>query len=282
MEQSKFLKTLREMKVFPDIKKPARISQLDLLFQKEVMSDNGIADKYVNYVGFCRLLQDVALIRYPPPVANQAIENGSVDGRSKGGDATFFKTDVACLPSIASLMQNSLLTYGPASILVHCAGINMPGGVLSLSEKEWDLTIKTNLTSTFYLTKEIFPQMRKISYGSIVLMSSVQGLAGFVESSAYAASKGGIISLTRQLARDFAGDRIRVNCISPGVIKTEIFDNIEGRDSMFAAVSDYTPLGHLGDPLDVAYACLYLGSDESSYITGVNLAVDGGMTMRSV
>lgn len=86
VEQSKFLKMLREMKVFPDIKKPARISQLDLLFQKEVMSDNGIADKYVNYVGFCRLLQDVALIRFPPPVANQAIENGSVDGRSKGGD----------------------------------------------------------------------------------------------------------------------------------------------------------------------------------------------------
>jgi NAD(P)-dependent dehydrogenase (short-subunit alcohol dehydrogenase family) len=202
--------------------------------------------------------------------------------RKKGGNATFFKTDVASLSSVASLLQNSDLTYGSASILVHCAGVNMPGGVMSLSEKEWDLTIRTNLTSTFYLTKEVVPQMRKMSYGSIVLISSVQGLAGFLESSAYAASKGGVISLTRQLARDFAGDKIRVNCISPGVIKTEIFDHIEGRDSMFAAVSDYTPLGHLGDPLDVAYACLYLASDESSYITGVNLPVDGGMTMRSV
>jgi NAD(P)-dependent dehydrogenase (short-subunit alcohol dehydrogenase family) len=202
--------------------------------------------------------------------------------RSKGGDATFFKTDVASLQSVVSLMRSSELAYGPASILVHCAGINMPGGVLSLSEKEWDLTFQTNLTSAFYLTKGVIPQMRKISYGSIVLMSSVQGIAGFLESSAYAASKGGVISLTRQLARDFAGDRIRVNCISPGVIKTEIFDHLEGRDSMFAAVSDYTPLGHLGDPLDVAYACLYLASDESSYITGINLAVDGGVTMRSV
>jgi NAD(P)-dependent dehydrogenase (short-subunit alcohol dehydrogenase family) len=209
-------------------------------------------------------------------------KQAEVEIRKRGGKATFFKTDVVSLPSVASLMQNSDITYGSASILVHCAGINMPGGVLSLSEQEWDLTIQTNLTSTFYLTKEVIPQMRKISYGSIVLMSSVQGLAGFLESSAYAASKGGVISLTRQLARDFAGDRIRVNCISPGVIKTEIFDHIEGRESMFAAVSNYTPLGHLGDPLDVAYACLYLASDESSYITGVNLAVDGGMTMRSV
>jgi NAD(P)-dependent dehydrogenase (short-subunit alcohol dehydrogenase family) len=202
--------------------------------------------------------------------------------RKKGGNATFFKTDVASLPSVASLLQNSDITYGSASILVHCAGINITGGVLSLSEQEWDSSIRTNLTSTFYLAKEVVPQMRKISYGSIVLMSSVQGLAGFMESSAYAASKGGVISLTRQLARDFAGDKIRVNCISPGVIKTEIFDHIAGRDSMFATVSDYTPLGHVGDPLDIAYACLYLASDESSYITGVNLAVDGGMTMRSV
>jgi len=202
--------------------------------------------------------------------------------RKKGGTATFFKTDVVSLPSIASLLQNSDITYGSASILVHCAGINMPGGVLSLSEKEWDLTIQTNLTSAFYLTKEVIPQMRKMSYGSIVLMSSVQGVAGFMQSSAYAASKGGVISLTRQLARDFAGDKIRVNCISPGVIKTEIFDRLEGRDSMFATVSDYTPLGHVGDPLDVAYACLYLASDESSYITGINLVVDGGITMRAV
>jgi NAD(P)-dependent dehydrogenase (short-subunit alcohol dehydrogenase family) len=209
-------------------------------------------------------------------------KQAEIEIRSKGGDATFFKTDVASMPSVASLMQNSELTYGPASILVHCAGINMCGGVLSLSEKEWDLTIQTNLTSTFYLTKEVMPQMRKISYGSIVLMSSVQGLSGFMQSSAYAASKGGVISLTRQLARDFAGDKIRVNCISPGVIKTEIFDHVKNRDNMFAAVSDYTPLGHVGDPIDVAYACLYLASDESSYITGVNLAVDGGMTMRSV
>jgi len=209
-------------------------------------------------------------------------KQAEVEIRKKGGKATFFKTDVVSLPSVTSLIRNSEITYGNASILVHCAGINMPGGVLSLSEQEWDLTIQTNLTSTFYLTKEVIPQMRKISYGSIVLLSSVQGLAGFLESSAYAASKGGVISLTRQLARDFAGDRIRVNCISPGVIKTEIFDHIEGRGSMFASVSNYTPLGHVGDPIDVAYACLYLASDESSYITGVNLAVDGGMTMRSV
>jgi NAD(P)-dependent dehydrogenase (short-subunit alcohol dehydrogenase family) len=209
-------------------------------------------------------------------------KQAEVEIRKKGGKATFFKTDVVSLPSVASLMQNSVLTYGNASILVHCAGINIPGGVLSLSEKEWDLTIQTNLTSTFYLTKEVIPQMRKISYGSIVLMSSVQGLAGFLESSAYAASKGGVISLTRQLARDFASDKIRVNCISPGVVKTEIFDHVEDRDSMFAAISNYTPLGYVGDPLDVAYACLYLACDESSYITGINLPVDGGMTMRSV
>jgi short-subunit dehydrogenase len=209
-------------------------------------------------------------------------KQAEIEIRGKGGDGTFFKTDVASLESVTSLIRNSEITYGPASILVHCAGINMCGGVLSLSGKEWDLTIQTNLTSAFYLTKEVMTQMRKMSYGSIVLMSSVQGVAGFMQSSAYAASKGGVISLTRQLARDFAGDKIRVNCISPGVIKTEIFDHLEGRDSMFATVSDYTPLGHVGDPLDIANACLYLASDESSYVTGINLIVDGGMTMRSV
>jgi len=202
--------------------------------------------------------------------------------RKKGGNAAFFKTDVASHTSVACLMRNSKAKYGPTSILVHCAGINMCGGVLSLRPKEWDLAIQTNLTSAFYLTKEVIPQMQKISYGSIVLMASVQGLSGFVESSAYAASKGGVISLTRQLARDFADYKIRVNCISPGLIKTEIFDHIEGRDSMFAAASDYTPLGHVGNPIDIAYACLYLACDESSFVTGINLTVDGGMTGRSV
>jgi NAD(P)-dependent dehydrogenase (short-subunit alcohol dehydrogenase family) len=158
----------------------------------------------------------------------------------------------------------------------------MEGNILNLDQAKWSKTIETNLTSAFYLTKYVVPQMQELNKGSIVLMSSVQGISGFYNSTAYAASKGGIISMTRQLARDLATNKIRCNCISPGVIETEIFESIHNRDEMFQIVAEYTPLGHIGKPKDIANACLFLASDESEFITGINLIIDGGMSMRGV
>ena len=146
--------------------------------------------------------------------------------KKEGGAAIFTHIDVTSEESVKEATLRSKSFFGNASILVHSAGINMEGNVLSLNNEKWSKTIDTNLTSAFYLTKYVIPQMEEINKGSIVLLSSVQGISGFYNSTAYAASKGGIISMTRQLARDFAANKIRVNCISPGVIQTEIFDTI--------------------------------------------------------
>ena len=126
--------------------------------------------------------------------------------------------------------------------------------------------------------------MIKKGGGAIVNTSSVQGLRGFYNSAGYAASKGGILALTRQTAREYAGLGIRINSISPGIIYTPIFgkalEKPTDREALFDGWEEQMPVGFFGLPEDVAFATIYLASDEASYLTGINLVVDGGLSIR--
>jgi NAD(P)-dependent dehydrogenase (short-subunit alcohol dehydrogenase family) len=199
-----------------------------------------------------------------------------------GGSGNFLLTDVTSDAAIQDMVSRTLSLHARVDILVNNAGINIEGGVLTLSPEKWQQALEMNLTSVYRCCRFIVPKIISAGGGSIINMASVQGVAGFLDSSGYAAAKGGLISLTRQLARQFADKRVRVNSISPGVVLTPIFDHAKHREIMFAIVSNHTPLGHIGVPEDIAFACLFLASEESSYITGHNLVVDGGMTMRGV
>ncbi len=198
------------------------------------------------------------------------------------GLAIFVQVDVTEDNSVQEMVARLTDSYNRVDILVNNAGANVVGGVLSLPLDRWEKGVELNLTSVYRCCQFVVPEIIKAGGGSVIIMASVQGIAGFWESSAYAAAKGGLISLTRQLACDLANQRVRVNSISPGVILTPIFNSIEGKDTMFKTVSEHAPLGHIGVPEDVAFAAVFLASDESSYITGTNLVIDGGMTMRGV
>jgi NAD(P)-dependent dehydrogenase (short-subunit alcohol dehydrogenase family) len=128
--------------------------------------------------------------------------------------------------------------------------------------------------------------MLKNGSGAIVNTSSVQGLTGFYNSAGYAASKGGILALTRQTAREYAGLGIRINSICPGIIHTPIFgkamEKPAEREALFESWSNQMPVGFFGLPEDIAFAAIYLASDESSFVTGANLVIDGGLSIRGI
>lgn len=190
-------------------------------------------------------------------------------------------TDVASDASVKTMVEQVVKKHGRIDALVNNAGINQEGGVLALSPEQWQRTIDTNLSSVYRACHFAVPEMvRHGGGGSIVNMASIQGMAGFPNAAAYAASKGGIVALSRQMMRDFARYQIRVNSVSPGVVKTPIFDKLQNKERVLELTASYTPLGFVGASEDVAFACLFLASDESRYVTGVNLTVDGGMASR--
>jgi 3-oxoacyl-[acyl-carrier protein] reductase len=146
-----------------------------------------------------------------------------------------------------------------------------------MKEEEWDAVIAVNLRGTFLYTQKVFKVMMKQRYGSIINIASVIGLMGNAGQSNYAATKGGLIAFTKSCAKEFASRNVRVNAVAPGFIQTEMTAKLPPE-----VVENYAkaiPLGKMGLPEDVAKLCLFFAADESTYITGQTLAVDGGLTM---
>jgi NAD(P)-dependent dehydrogenase (short-subunit alcohol dehydrogenase family) len=204
-----------------------------------------------------------------------------------GGDAVFVHTDVANDSDVEGMVATAAERYGRLDILVNNAGILLTGAVVDTAPADWQRVLDVNLGSVFRTCRLAIPLMlENEGGGSIVNTSSIQALTGFQYSCAYAASKGGIVSLTRQVSRDYAASRVRVNCICPGIILTTIYGSAletpEDRRALLDTWDGYHPIGHFGLPEDVAYAALYLASDESSFVTGTTLTVDGGLTSTGV
>lgn len=169
--------------------------------------------------------------------------------------------------------------YGRIDILVNNAGITRDGLVQKITDEMWDLVIDVNLKGTFNLTRFVGPFMMEQGSGSIINISSVVGEYGNIGQSNYAASKAGVIGLTKTWAKEFArkGAAVRVNAIAPGYIMTDILKTVP--QDLLDKFAKQTMLGRLGQPIEIANAALFLASDESSYVTGHVLSVNGGMRL---
>jgi len=200
--------------------------------------------------------------------------------KEHGSDGIFIACDVTDVTQCETAIQQIITKYGKIDILVNNAGIIYRNrSVVDTSPDEWKHTFDVNVNGTFYLSKFAIPHLKQTK-GIIVNMASYVGLVGFKGLAAYCASKGAIVQLTRAMALDHAESGIRVNCVCPGSVHTEMITSAweqygEGAEEVW---SSKHPLGRIAQPTEVADAVLYLASTESSFLTGVALPVDGGIT----
>jgi NAD(P)-dependent dehydrogenase (short-subunit alcohol dehydrogenase family) len=206
--------------------------------------------------------------------------------RAAGGDAFFQRTDVGSSADVQALMAAAVRRHGRIDVLFNNVGVAIPGTAHEISEEDWNRVLDVNLTGIWRGMKYALPEMMRAGRGSIINTSSVQSLIGFSGWSGYAASKGGVNALTQQAAFDYARHNIRVNAIAPGTILTPMNERIireaADADAVMAGWVSMHPLGRVGQPAEVAEAVVFLASDESSFITGVVLRVDGGLVVRGV
>jgi NAD(P)-dependent dehydrogenase (short-subunit alcohol dehydrogenase family) len=195
---------------------------------------------------------------------------------SAGGVAVYIQTDVIHPKEIEELIRKSTQLFERIDILINNAGISKWKPPYEINVEEWDEIINTNLRSVFLCSREAAKIMRELGGGSIVNIASTRAFMSEPNSEAYAASKGGIVSLTHALAASLAPDNIQVNCISPGWIET-------GDYSQLREVDHTQHLsGRVGKPEDIARTCLYLTSGGNDYVNGINIVVDGGMTRKMI
>ena len=195
---------------------------------------------------------------------------------SEGGRARFIRCDVRKPSDIISLIKKTAEYYTGVDILVNNAGYGIWKSPYDITPDEWDDVINTNLRGAFLCAREAALVMKQHGGGTIINIASTRAFMSEPHSEAYAASKGGIVSLTHALAASLAGDNIRVNCISPGWIETGDYSLLREADHR----QHFS--GRVGRPDDVARACLFLCSDENSFINGENLIIDGGMTRKMI
>lgn len=185
--------------------------------------------------------------------------------------------DVANTQAVDEGVQGLLQAWGNIDILVNNAGITRDGLLMKMSEADWDAVIDTNLKSVYNLCRTLIRPMLKARQGKIINISSVVGLTGNGGQVNYAASKAGMIGVTKSLAQEVATRGICVNCIAPGFIQTRMTDELT--DAQKEAILSKIPMGRMGAPSDIAQAALFLAGPSSGYITGQVLTVDGGMVM---
>lgn len=202
--------------------------------------------------------------------------------RDAGGECLFRRTDIGSEADVQATIEAGEDAFGSIDVLMNVAGIAHEAPAHLLELKQWQRILDVNLTGTFLCAKHVLPGMLQQGRGAIVNISSVQALFGFPGYPHYAASKGGIISMTRQMAREYASAGIRVNCIAPGTVDTPMNEGVLSRvpdpKALREAWDKMHPLGRIGQPMDVALGALFLASDEASWITGQCLSIDGGVS----
>lgn len=207
----------------------------------------------------------------------------------EGGECTVHEADVSQVEKVERMVNRCLEIYGRIDVLHNNVGINEIGGCVEASEKSWDHVIDVNLKSMFLTCKYVLPHMEQQGGGVIVNLSSIASIRWYgIASVAYNASKGAINQLTQSIAIQYAKKNIRANAILPGLMNTPLVVNALGDyyagdiQKMIEIRDNLCPTGKMGDAWDVAYAALFLASDEAKYITGTQLVVDGGLTCKCV
>nr|WP_315102610.1 3-oxoacyl-[acyl-carrier-protein] reductase [uncultured Fretibacterium sp.] len=194
-----------------------------------------------------------------------------------GARASAFRADVSDRTQVEALFKAVEAGMGPVEILVNNAGITRDNLLMRMRYEEWDAVLAANLSSAFYCTKEAIRGMAKARWGRIVNIASVVGLVGNAGQANYSASKAGLIGFSKSVAREYAARGVTVNVVAPGFIGTDMTGVL--KEQVKEAILGQIPLGRMGSPEDVARAVAFFASEESSYVTGQVLAVDGGMTM---
>ncbi|MYH80469.1 glucose 1-dehydrogenase [Candidatus Poribacteria bacterium] len=192
-----------------------------------------------------------------------------------GGEALFINADVSDATEAESLISSTVNAYGTVDILVNNA-ICSTADVLN---NNWEANLAVALQGTSHCSNAVIPVMQQTGGGSIVNIASVNGLIGLQGIHAYSAAKGGVIALTRSMAVAHGKDNIRINCICPGTIQTEVWEPmLERNPQILDEITPWYPLGRIGQPIDIANAALFLASDEASFATGAVFVIDGGLT----
>ncbi|MEM4658455.1 MAG: SDR family oxidoreductase [Candidatus Methanosuratincola sp.] len=200
------------------------------------------------------------------------------------GEIVALPGDVSKEEDVARVVDEFVKRFGKIDILFNNAGVLETGTVLTTTVESWDKIMNINVKGLFLMSKHVIPHMIKNGGGSIINNSSVVGIIGCPNVVAYNTSKGAVRQFTRSLAMDHVKQGIRVNTICPGFIKTKMNEDFIGnpedaQTKLDEIAAQIVPMGHRGEPDDIAYAVLYLASDESKYVTGIDLVVDGGWTM---
>ena len=223
-------------------------------------------------------------------ISRDAVEQTVSLITGEGGVAAGMVGDAASEADIERIVKDTVSTYGGIDVLDNNVGIAVLGGVCDLTETEWDRVFAINLKSCFFSMKQVIPVMEARGGGSIVNISSVASIRYTgLPYATYYASKAAINHLSRTTAAQYAAKKIRVNSILPGLLKTPMMEKMAGAAQAYGAADleemwrkrdAQVPMGHMGDAWDVAYAALFLASEESRYVTGIELVVDGGITLK--
>lgn len=210
------------------------------------------------------------------PVVDTIVQNG--------GDAIFVKGDISVEDDVINIVNTTIKKYGKVDILVNNAGVLFQKAFAETNTEDWDHVINTDLRGTFMCMIYAVREMLKTGGGSIINIASIHAFACLPESSAYDAAKWGMIGLSKSVAVELASKNVRVNILSPGLIDTPMWHDVQAAAKNPKEVTDYwmsnIPMGRTGKPEEIAHTAVFLASDESSYITGSHILVDGGITSQ--
>ena len=207
-------------------------------------------------------------------------EQGAAALCEAGGDARYLHLDVTSASQWADAVEATVSAYGKLDVLVNNAGVSVAARVEDMSEAEWDAELSVHAKGVFLGTRAAIPAMRTSGGGSIVNISSVMGIVGSPTSPAYSAAKGAIRIFTKSTALQYARENIRVNSVHPGYADTPLTREVFAPPEVREALQRQTPMHRLGTADEIAWGIVYLASDESAFVTGSELVIDGGMTAR--
>jgi len=222
---------------------------------------------------FCQMGIHIAGISRNITPINEIQVSSSSTGSIKG-----YSCDISDGENVKELVSKVLEDLGHIDILINNAGITKDALLARMTEKQWDDVLKVNLKGAFNCTRQIIRPMLKQKFGRIINIGSVVGIMGNTGQANYVASKAGLMGLTKSSAQELAKRNITVNCIAPGYITTDMTENLS--EDLKSQMKKSIPMGRFGTPKDVATLALFLASDESGYITGQTITVDGGMVMN--